>query len=64
VATEAGRQSTVPVEVWLQDVNDNAPQFVQPLYTASVREDLQLGETILTGLSYLIHLPFSTPINQ
>jgi hypothetical protein len=49
VAREDGKESTVPVEIEVLDVNDNGPQFVQPLYSASVREDLQLGETILIG---------------
>jgi len=37
------------MEIEVLDVNDNGPQFVQPFYSASVREDLQLGETILIG---------------
>jgi hypothetical protein len=41
------------VEIAVVDVNDNSPQFVQPLYTASVREDIQLGETILKGNSFV-----------
>ena len=57
----------VPIHITVEDVNDNAPQFVQPLYTASVPEDLALGETILTGECVSVSFGFilalqSTPL--
>ncbi|KAI3422308.1 Hmr-1p [Globodera pallida] len=47
IAEEDGQESSVPVEISVTDVNDNAPQFVQPIFTSSIREDIPIGETIL-----------------
>ncbi|KAL3113055.1 hypothetical protein niasHT_013520 [Heterodera trifolii] len=47
VAEEDGRESSVPVELSVVDVNDNAPQFVQPIFSSSIREDIPTGHTIL-----------------
>ncbi|VDN28491.1 unnamed protein product, partial [Cylicostephanus goldi] len=44
---EDGKESSVPVDVQITDVNDNAPVFSRPLYTTQVREDFPVGETIL-----------------
>uniref|UniRef100_A0A1I8AAX7 Cadherin n=1 Tax=Steinernema glaseri TaxID=37863 RepID=A0A1I8AAX7_9BILA len=46
-AHEDGKESSVPLEITVEDVNDNAPTFSQPLYTASAKEDISLGEVIL-----------------
>lgn len=53
VASEDGKQSKVPLEAIVTDVNDNAPIFTQPIYTATTREDVTAGETILTGRNIL-----------
>ncbi|KHJ92056.1 cadherin domain protein, partial [Oesophagostomum dentatum] len=47
LASEDGKESSVPVDVQITDVNDNAPIFSRPLYTTQVREDFPIGETIL-----------------
>ncbi|KAI1722266.1 cadherin domain-containing protein [Ditylenchus destructor] len=47
VVREDGRESKVPIEIAIRDVNDNAPQFIQPLYTANVKEDMEIGATVL-----------------
>lgn len=39
--------SEVLVTVYVQDVNDHAPQFEQDQYTKSVPEDMQGGSSIL-----------------
>uniref|UniRef100_A0A915AWG2 Cadherin domain-containing protein n=1 Tax=Parascaris univalens TaxID=6257 RepID=A0A915AWG2_PARUN len=48
VAHEDGKESSVPLEIFIEDVNDNPPMFTQPLYTATTREDISIGKTILT----------------
>ncbi|VDK78311.1 unnamed protein product, partial [Anisakis simplex] len=48
VAHEDGKESSVPLEIFVEDVNDNAPMFTQPLYTATTKEDIAIGKTILT----------------
>uniref|UniRef100_A0A915E4Z3 Cadherin domain-containing protein n=1 Tax=Ditylenchus dipsaci TaxID=166011 RepID=A0A915E4Z3_9BILA len=47
IVKEEGRESRVPIEINVQDINDNAPTFVQPLYTATVKEDVEIGHTIV-----------------
>ncbi|EPB72826.1 cadherin domain protein [Ancylostoma ceylanicum] len=47
LASEDGKESSVPVDVQISDVNDNAPIFSRPLYTTQVREDFPIGSTIL-----------------
>ncbi|KAK0427455.1 hypothetical protein QR680_010234 [Steinernema hermaphroditum] len=47
IAHEDGKESSVPLEITVVDVNDNTPTFSQPLYTASTKEDIGLGEVIL-----------------
>ena len=49
VASEDGKESTAPLEVMIADVNDNAPVFSRPLYTAQVKEDIEIGVPILKG---------------
>uniref|UniRef100_A0A158QXR6 DE-cadherin (inferred by orthology to a D. melanogaster protein) n=1 Tax=Nippostrongylus brasiliensis TaxID=27835 RepID=A0A158QXR6_NIPBR len=44
VASEDGKESSVPVDVHIADVNDNAPIFSRPLYTTQVREDYPVYE--------------------
>uniref|UniRef100_A0A0K0CWJ1 Cadherin domain-containing protein n=1 Tax=Angiostrongylus cantonensis TaxID=6313 RepID=A0A0K0CWJ1_ANGCA len=48
VASEDGKESSVPLDVHIIDVNDNAPVFSRPLYTTQVREDFLVGKPILT----------------
>ncbi|VDM57913.1 unnamed protein product [Angiostrongylus costaricensis] len=48
VASEDGKESSVPLDVHIIDVNDNAPIFSRPLYTTQVREDFPVGKPILT----------------
>ncbi|TKR62057.1 hypothetical protein L596_026067 [Steinernema carpocapsae] len=47
IAQEDGKESIVPLEITVEDVNDNVPTFAQPLYTASTKEDISLGQIIL-----------------
>lgn len=47
------RVSRVPIEIFVKDVNDNAPTFTQPLYAASVREDVSVGRTIIQGTFFV-----------
>ena len=43
--------ASVAVLVNVTDVNDNPPVFNQTLYTASVREDVEIGDTVLQLLA-------------
>uniref|UniRef100_A0A1I7SAF6 Cadherin domain-containing protein n=1 Tax=Bursaphelenchus xylophilus TaxID=6326 RepID=A0A1I7SAF6_BURXY len=47
VVTQEARESKVPVEVTILDVNDNKPIFTQSLYTAVVKEDVTSDVMIL-----------------
>ena len=40
--------NTAPVTVMVQDVNDNAPQFVSSILEAAVAEEADFGTTITT----------------
>lgn len=44
-ATDAvtGKFSDTVVEILVQDVNDNAPEFLQDIYNVSVPETLNIG---------------------
>ncbi|CAL2028181.1 unnamed protein product [Caenorhabditis brenneri] len=46
-AREDNRESHVDLTIRIDDVNDNVPTFTRPLYTAQVREDIPLNQTIL-----------------
>ncbi|CAI5439270.1 unnamed protein product [Caenorhabditis angaria] len=46
-ALEDSKKSRVDLNIRIVDVNDNPPTFTRPLYTAQVREDIQINETIL-----------------
>uniref|UniRef100_A0A0R3RGW4 CA domain-containing protein n=1 Tax=Elaeophora elaphi TaxID=1147741 RepID=A0A0R3RGW4_9BILA len=48
IAREDGRESEVPMDVFIKDVNDNIPIFTQPIYSATIKEDITTGYTILT----------------
>ncbi|CAG9529632.1 unnamed protein product [Cercopithifilaria johnstoni] len=48
IASEDGRESEVPLDVYINDVNDNIPIFTQPIYSATIKEDIPTGHTILT----------------
>lgn len=39
--------STVPVVIYLQDVNDHSPRFERPFYSKSVPENIKSGTTIM-----------------
>lgn len=39
----------MPIEIFVKDINDNAPIFLQPLYTTSVKENIEIGQIILQG---------------
>uniref|UniRef100_A0A8C6GSC4 Protocadherin Fat 2 n=1 Tax=Mus spicilegus TaxID=10103 RepID=A0A8C6GSC4_MUSSI len=46
-ASDGKFQASVPVEVFVLDINDNSPQCSQLLYTGKVREDVTPGHFIL-----------------
>ncbi|KAL6080931.1 hypothetical protein STEG23_001955, partial [Scotinomys teguina] len=46
-ASDGKFQTSVPVEVFVLDINDNSPQCSQLLYTGRVREDVTPGHFIL-----------------
>nr|XP_048293531.1 protocadherin Fat 2 [Myodes glareolus] len=46
-ASDGKFQTSVPVEVFVLDINDNSPQCSQLLYTGRVREDITPGHFIL-----------------
>ncbi|KAI8798258.1 protein dachsous, partial [Biomphalaria glabrata] len=41
------RNTTARVDVTITDVNDNAPNFTMVPFTANIRQDLQIGATVL-----------------
>ena len=50
IASDLGvppRSSTVTLVISLSDVNDNAPAFLQTLYSSTVRENLAVGTSII-----------------
>lgn len=49
IATSGVLTSEVPVDIRVADVNDHDPVFSQPLYTATVKEDVSIGQKILQG---------------
>ena len=53
-AREDNRESHVALTIRIDDVNDNAPMFTRPLYTAQVREDIPLNQTILKGKGWRV----------
>ncbi|KAH7700358.1 CBR-HMR-1 protein, partial [Aphelenchoides avenae] len=46
-AREEDKESSVPVDIYIEDVNDNIPRFLQPLYTATAKENIGSGEPIV-----------------
>ena len=47
--TEDGRQTaTTTLQISIKDVNDNAPEFENQVYNASVQESLPIGSSIVT----------------
>ncbi|XP_062941472.1 protocadherin Fat 2 [Cynocephalus volans] len=46
-ASDGKFQASVPVEIFVLDINDNSPQCSQLLYTGKVREDVSPGHFIL-----------------
>ncbi|CAB3408176.1 unnamed protein product [Caenorhabditis bovis] len=46
-AREDNRETKIDLKINIGDVNDNAPTFTRPLYTAQVREDIPLNQVIL-----------------
>ncbi|KAF4517747.1 hypothetical protein B566_EDAN002952 [Ephemera danica] len=40
------RTSSVPVSVYIQDVNDNFPEFTEPVYEVTVPENSRAGTTV------------------
>ncbi|VDN86268.1 unnamed protein product [Brugia pahangi] len=48
IAQEDGRESEVPLDIYIKDTNDNIPIFTQPIYSATIKEDIPTGYTILT----------------
>ena len=47
VVKEDNRENSVPVDFEIEDVNDNAPSFIQPLYTTTTKENIAIGVPIL-----------------
>lgn len=54
-------QGTATVQVTISDVNDNAPQFTSPSYTASLREDSAVGTTLIPVRTHTHTLTHSHP---
>ncbi|VDK82941.1 unnamed protein product [Litomosoides sigmodontis] len=48
IAREDGKESEVPLDVYVEDVNDNIPIFTQPIYSATIKEDVPTGTAIVT----------------
>uniref|UniRef100_A0A0R3RMV0 Cadherin domain protein n=1 Tax=Elaeophora elaphi TaxID=1147741 RepID=A0A0R3RMV0_9BILA len=54
IATDSGKpplSSTCEIEIETLDVNDNPPRFVQPVYQASVRENMQRSTKVVQVLA-------------
>lgn len=49
VAHEDGKESMVPLDIYIKDINDNAPVFTQPIYSATTKENIAAGLPIMTG---------------
>ncbi|KAE9548545.1 hypothetical protein FO519_008238, partial [Halicephalobus sp. NKZ332] len=47
VVKEDNREHSVPVDFEIEDVNDNPPTFIQPLYTTTTKENIPIGVPIL-----------------
>lgn len=47
-ATDGKQSSYCLVRIYLQDVNDNAPQFTAPFYSFDITEDTSIGTTVGT----------------
>jgi hypothetical protein len=45
---DSSLSSTVVIDVTVGDVNDNTPEFIQPLYTASISENVPIGMSVLS----------------
>lgn len=46
--------STVPVSIYVQDVNDHAPQFTQTVYRRAIPEDMPGGTSVLEVCSIIV----------
>uniref|UniRef100_A0A0K0E875 Cadherin n=2 Tax=Strongyloides stercoralis TaxID=6248 RepID=A0A0K0E875_STRER len=51
-AREGGLESKVPLTINIEDINDNPPVFTQPLYTATTKEDVEIGKILLKVTAY------------
>uniref|UniRef100_A0A0N5C4L2 Cadherin domain-containing protein n=1 Tax=Strongyloides papillosus TaxID=174720 RepID=A0A0N5C4L2_STREA len=51
-AREGGLESKVPLVIKIEDINDNPPIFTQPLYTATTKEDVDIGKVLLKVTAY------------
>lgn len=50
IATDSGKpplSSTCEIDVEILDVNDNPPRFMQPIYQATVLENMQRGTKVV-----------------
>lgn len=45
---DEGKQSAIHVVIRVQDIDDNPPRFLKPLYKVTVREDKPIGSKIVT----------------
>lgn len=52
------KESIVPIEMIIEDINDNAPIFTQPLYTATVKENIEIGHIVLKGKKFGLLLKY------
>ena len=54
--TPERHESRVPVTVFLEDVNDNWPEFAQTEYTTVIPENSPRGTAVITIIvSYITH---------